>query len=106
MIPASNAAMELIPRELSGHAASIMNWTRNVMGSFAIAIFTSLLATRSLSHGTELMSVGDTNKIHIGQMAFTMSINDVFFITAIISILALPLALFIGKVKKSEPIKA
>ncbi|MCY9662337.1 hypothetical protein P5G65_11990 [Paenibacillus chondroitinus] len=62
------------------------------------------------------MSFGDTNKIHIGQMAFTMSINDVFLITAIISILALPclalpclalpclalpLALFIGKVKKS-----
>jgi predicted MFS family arabinose efflux permease len=58
------------------------------------------------SYGTELMSVGDTNKIHIGQMAFTMSINDVFFITTIISILAFPVALFIGKVKKSEPIKA
>ncbi len=28
MIPASNSAMELIPKELSGHAASIMNWTR------------------------------------------------------------------------------
>lgn len=106
MIPASNSAMEHIPRELSGHAASIMNWTRNVMGSFAIAIFTSLLATQSWSHGTELMIAGDTNKIHIGQMAFTMSINDVFFITAIISLVALPLALFVGKAKKPEPIRA
>ncbi|MCM3629112.1 DHA2 family efflux MFS transporter permease subunit [Paenibacillus glycanilyticus] len=102
MIPASNAAMELIPKELSGHASSIMNWTRNVMGSFAIAIFTSLLATRTLSYGTELAKEGYTNKFHISQIAFTMSINDVFFITAIISIIALPLALMVTKAKKPD----
>ncbi|WP_235948200.1 MDR family MFS transporter [Paenibacillus glycinis] len=99
IMPASNAAMERIPRHLTGHASSISNWLRNVFGSFAIAIFTSLLASRSVLHGTELAKAGDANEQHIGMMSFTMSVNDVYMIATIIAIVALPLALFVGKAK-------
>ncbi|WP_256256591.1 DHA2 family efflux MFS transporter permease subunit [Paenibacillus sp. BC26] len=102
MMPASNAAMEQIPRHLVGHASSISNWTRNVFGSFAIAIFTTLLASRSVQHGTDLAMAGDTNELHIANMAFTMSVNDVYLLATLIAAVAFPLALFVGKAKQPK----
>jgi hypothetical protein len=106
-MPSSNAGMELVPRELSGHASAIMNWTRNVFGSFAIAIFTTLLATRSAHHGMDFAMAGETDKAFISMMSFTMSVNDVYLIATFIAVAALPLSLFVGKVKhpKEETLK-
>jgi len=98
MMPSSNAGMELVPRELSGHASAIMNWTRNVFGSFAIAVFTTLLATRATHHGKALAMAGDTDMTHISMMSFTMSVNDVYLIATFIAVAALPLSLLVGKV--------
>jgi len=112
VMPSSNAAMDEISRENSGHASSISNWTRNVFGSFAIAIFTTLLASRSVDHGTALAMAGDQNREHIEMMAFTMSVNDVYLIATFVAIAALPLSLFVAKLKKphtviaSETVKA
>ncbi|RIE03153.1 DHA2 family efflux MFS transporter permease subunit [Cohnella faecalis] len=100
MMPSSNAAMERIPAELSGHASSVLNWTRNVFGSFAIAVFTTMLASYSTSHATDMAMAGDTDKVHIASMAFTMSVNDVYVVATIVAVVALPLALLIGKAKK------
>jgi EmrB/QacA subfamily drug resistance transporter len=102
MMPSSNAGMELVPRELSGHASAIMNWTRNVFGSFAIAVFTTLLATRSAHHGMDFAMAGETDKAFISMMSFTMSVNDVYLIATFIAVAALPLSLFVGKVKLSK----
>lgn len=101
MMPSSNAGMEEIPANLSGHASSISNWTRNVFGSFAIAIFTTLLASRSIDHAANLVSAGDQDEVHIGMMAFTMSVNDVYLIATIVALAALPLSLMVGKMKRS-----
>ncbi|WP_256758914.1 DHA2 family efflux MFS transporter permease subunit [Cohnella sp. WQ 127256] len=100
VMPSSNASMEQIPPELSGHASAISNWTRNVFGSFAIAIFTTLLASRSIDHAASLMKAGDTNELHIGMMSFTMSVNDVYLIATFVAVAALPLSLLIGKIKQ------
>jgi EmrB/QacA subfamily drug resistance transporter len=102
MMPSSNAGMELVPRELTGHASAIMNWTRNVFGSFAIAIFTTLLATRSEYHGNVFAMAGDTDMAHISMMSFTMSVNDVYVVATFIAVAALPLSLLVGKVKLSK----
>jgi drug resistance transporter, EmrB/QacA subfamily len=99
MMPSSNAGMELVPRELSGHASAIMNWTRNVFGSFAIAIFTTMLASRGTTHGTDLVMKGETDPTFIANMAFTMSVNDVYLLATFIAAIALPLALFNRKIK-------
>ncbi|MBB3069020.1 EmrB/QacA subfamily drug resistance transporter [Paenibacillus baekrokdamisoli] len=106
MMPSSNAGMEQIPAELSGHASSITNWTRNVFGSFAIAIFTTLLASRSIHHAENLIGAGDTDKAHYGMMAFTMSVNDVYLIATFIAVATLPLSLFVGKMKRTAAAKA
>ncbi|EFM11179.1 drug resistance transporter, EmrB/QacA subfamily [Paenibacillus curdlanolyticus YK9] len=103
MMPASNAGMETVPPQLSGHASSIMNWTRNVFGSFAIAIFTTLLASFTTSHAADLAAAGDTDKLHIGMMAFTMSVNNVYFIATIIAAVALPLSFMVRRIKHDQP---
>ncbi|MCQ6561940.1 MDR family MFS transporter [Paenibacillus mendelii] len=102
MMPASNAGMELISRHMSGHASSISNWTRNVFGSFAIAIFTSMLSSRSVSHAADLVQSGATDKQTISMLSFTMSVNDVYLVATIIVLAALPISLWIRKVRPSE----
>ncbi|GFZ84878.1 MFS transporter [Paenibacillus marchantiophytorum] len=104
-MPASNAGMEQIPRTMSGHATSISNWVRNVFGSFAIALFTSVLSSKTASHTTELVSSGIKDKVVIGTHAFTMSVNDVYLLATFIVIVALPLTLFIKKrpIEKEDP---
>lgn len=104
VMPSSNAAMEQIPAELSGHASAITNWTRNVFGSFAIAIFTTMLTSRSVGHAAEFVKAGNTDPLHIEIMSFTMSVNDVYVVATIIAIAALPLSLFVGKIKRGAPV--
>lgn len=100
VMPSSNAAMEQIPPELSGHASAITNWTRNVFGSFAIAIFTTMLASRSVTHATDFVTQGMTDRAHIEMMSFTMSVNDVYVAATLVAALALPLSLFVGKLNR------
>ncbi|WP_337589393.1 MDR family MFS transporter [Paenibacillus contaminans] len=95
MMPASNAGMEQISPELSGHASSLSNWLRNVFGSFAIAVFTTILASRSATHATDMVASGMTDKASIQMMSFTMSVNDVYLVATIIALVALPLSLFV-----------
>ncbi|WP_409341645.1 MDR family MFS transporter [Paenibacillus sp. MBLB4367] len=106
MMPASNAGMEQIPPALSGHASSLSNWLRNVFGSFAIAIFTTLLASRSTTHATDLVKAGTTDKATIQMLSFTMSVNDVYLLATIIALVALPISLFVRSksVKPSAPV--
>lgn len=100
MMPASNAGMEAVPKQYSGHASSLTNWVRNVLGSFAIAVFTSLLTSRTASHAKDFVQSGVTDQKHITLMSVTMSVDDVYFIASIIALVALPVALFIPKLKR------
>ncbi|AZN38621.1 MDR family MFS transporter [Paenibacillus albus] len=100
MMPASNSGMQAVPKQFSGHASSLTNWIRNVLGSFAIAIFTTMLSSRSITHGKDLAKAGATDPAYIKIMAFTMSVNDVYLIASIIVIVALPVAFFIPKLKR------
>ncbi|MZQ82845.1 DHA2 family efflux MFS transporter permease subunit [Paenibacillus sp. 5J-6] len=104
-MPASNAGMEQIPRTLSGHATSMSNWVRNVFGSFAIALFTSVLASQTATHSQDLAASGITDKAVIGMQSFTMSVNDVYLLATFIVLVALPLSLFVGKrpIEKESP---
>jgi EmrB/QacA subfamily drug resistance transporter len=101
-MPASNAGMEEIPAALSGHASAISNWVRNVFGSFAIALFSSLLASHLLTHGTELAQAGAGSKETITLLSFTMSVNDVYLLATFIALAALPFSFIVGKRKVKE----
>ncbi len=107
MMPASNYGMEQIPKELSGHASSINNWTRSAFGSFAIAIFTAIMSSRSATHAQELAAGGLRDKVQIQMSAVTMGVDDVYLIATCIAAAAIPVAFFIRKHKKgpSAPVE-
>lgn len=96
-IPSSTASMEEIPSEWSGHATSINNWVRNVLSSFAIAVFTSLLSSRSLLYSKELINSGVADPESVRMLSFTMGVNDVFIIGSIVALLGLPLLFLLGR---------
>ncbi|MCP1312234.1 DHA2 family efflux MFS transporter permease subunit [Paenibacillus tyrfis] len=103
-MPASNAGMEVIPRELSGHASSVNNWIRQGFGSFSIGLFTSMLASRVAAHSMELGKAGGLNGQQLQQQAFTLSVNDVYMVATVVVLIGLPLALTLGKRRgKSQP---
>ncbi|MCM3630635.1 multidrug efflux MFS transporter [Paenibacillus glycanilyticus] len=93
----STAGMEEIPPQMVGHASSVTNWVRNVGGSFAIALFTSLLASHTITHVADLTQSGAENAKVIPLFAFTLSVNDVFTIATYIAVVAIPFTLIIRK---------
>lgn len=97
MMPASNAGMEQISRELTGHASSISNWLRNVFGAFSIAIFTSLLSTFTAREAEVLVRQGMTERRNIELFSFVEGINDVYLVATVVALLAVPLSLGIRK---------
>jgi EmrB/QacA subfamily drug resistance transporter len=52
MMPLTTAGMNAVPRHLVGRASSVSNVTRQVMGSFAIAILTAIMTNREVFHAT------------------------------------------------------
>ncbi|WP_279628391.1 DHA2 family efflux MFS transporter permease subunit [Paenibacillus ferrarius] len=101
IMPLTNVGMEAIPRELSGHASSVNNWIRQVFGSFSIALFTSLIASRLTIHNQALGLDGaaEAQRKLLKAEAFTMSSNDVYVVATMIVLVGLPLVwmLYRGK---------
>ncbi|WP_219838045.1 DHA2 family efflux MFS transporter permease subunit [Paenibacillus sp. R14(2021)] len=105
----STAGMEEIGPSMVGHASSVTNWVRNVGGSFAIALFTSLLASHTITHIAELTKSGADNPKLIPLSSFTMSVNDVFLVATYIAVAAIPFTLLIrrkGKAAKAAAVAA
>lgn len=100
LMPATTAGMEEISREYTGHASSIQNWLRNVFVSFGVALFTTLLATRTADHAARLAD-GDVGP-HLAQLPTTMGINDLNILSTIIVVLALPFVFAIRSKRKKE----
>lgn len=104
-MPASTAGMEQISPILSGHASSISNWIRNVLGSFSIALFTAMLGSRMTAHVTDMSKSAATtgvDKATIQLASFTMSVNDVYLLATLVVLIGLPLCFWIRK-KQSAP---
>ncbi|MBB6636816.1 DHA2 family efflux MFS transporter permease subunit [Cohnella thailandensis] len=95
------AGMEEIPRVQSGDASSVTNWVRNVGGSFAIALFTSLLISNASSHGQSLAASGH-DQATAPLLAYTMSVNDVFLVATLIAAAALPFGLLVRKKRRQQ----
>jgi EmrB/QacA subfamily drug resistance transporter len=126
MMPAQTAAMVEIPTQLVGRASAITNIIQRVSGSFGIALLTSVLTTRQVIHGQWLAwTVNPGNPAAMNALAhagslmgggakgrgmalaffqgmatktgFVNAIDDVFIITAFITVIAIIPALFLKK---------
>ncbi len=127
MMPAQTAAMADIPNELIGRASAITNIVSRVSSSFGIAVLTSILTSRRAFHGAHLswgltaanptvanmiaragtaMGGGARGKSvalaymqgMVAKSSFVNAIDDVFIVTAALTLIALVPALFLKKV--------
>ena len=104
-MPITNSGMSIIPRTLSGHASSINNWLRQVSSSLAIAIFSSLLVIRTEYH-TKMLDNSSSAYSLIKEKAFTMGINDIYFISTIIVLIGLPFSFMLKKSISAKELKS
>ncbi|MNE41178.1 hypothetical protein D3C80_1352370 [compost metagenome] len=91
-MPVTNAGMSAVPKQITGHASSVTNWVRQATGALSIAVFSSLLASRSLVHQRELAggSASAASSLLKAQ-GMTMSVQDIFLIATVVGLLAIPL---------------
>ncbi|OZB98206.1 DHA2 family efflux MFS transporter permease subunit [Paenibacillus sp. XY044] len=94
----TNSGMSAVPREETGHASSINNWIKQGMGSFAIGIFSSILASRTAVH---LQAAGKVTEM-VKEKAFTWGVDDVFVVATVIVAVAIPMS-FLLRRKKPVP---
>lgn len=99
-MPAAYAGMAILPKEISGHGSSINNWTKQILACFSIGIFTSILTSRASYHCSHLTNLAaGTSAQAIKATGYVMGINDVYSISCIIILAALPFAFFFRKEK-------
>jgi MFS family permease len=126
MMPAQTAAMADIPNELIGRASAITNIVSRVSSSFGIAVLTSMLTSRQAFHGAHLSwglnaanptavnmiaragsALGGGARGHsmalaymqgmVAKSSFVNAIDDVFIVTAALTLIALVPALLLKK---------
>jgi hypothetical protein len=134
-MPAQTAALVEIPTQLVGRASALTNIIGRVAGSFGIAVLTSVLTTRQVLHGQWLAwTVNPANPAamsaltHAGSLmgggakgrgmalaflqgmaaktGFVNAIDDVFLITAIVTVVAVIPAFFLKKGKARGAVAA
>lgn len=104
-MPITNSGMSIIPKPLLGHASSINNWLRQVSSSLAIGVFSSLLVMRTEYHTQVLNNYSAADKL-ITEKAFTMGINDIYFISTIIVLIGLPISFMLKRSNKVNALKS
>lgn len=96
--------MASLDRKVSGTGSSINNWVAQSIGCLSIGIFMSLLTDQAKQHATDLTNTGAALKMGkdlVANTAFVMGVNDVYFISAIIMLIALPLCFLLKKEKSN-----
>jgi EmrB/QacA subfamily drug resistance transporter len=120
MMPAQTAAMADMPMHLVSRASSVTSIIRNVASSFGIAAMTVLLNNRNTFHHARISdSLNADNPSftsfllnnpmtgtsvlggHISQQSFVFGIQDVFLLTAAITVIAVLPTLFLKRPKKA-----
>ncbi|MFC4778894.1 DHA2 family efflux MFS transporter permease subunit [Paenibacillus sp. GCM10023252] len=96
MTPAMNAGMGAVSKEQAGDASALINWLRQVFGALALGMFTSLFYARYAYHEQHPIAA-DAGLPSIHASAYTMGVNDAFFVAFWIIASALPLALLLHR---------
>ncbi|MHB1651863.1 MAG: DHA2 family efflux MFS transporter permease subunit [Desulfitobacteriaceae bacterium] len=117
MMPLQTALMSVLPSEQIGRGSAITNIIRQVASSFGIAVLTLILTNRVAVHsaylrwtvsgqnlaGIAASGLADQQTIrailqgNIAKVSFVQALNEMFYLTAFISILAFIPVFFIRK---------
>ncbi|MEN2510339.1 DHA2 family efflux MFS transporter permease subunit [Gordonia polyisoprenivorans] len=101
-MPASNAGMITLPKELSGNGSSILNWTKQMFACLSIGVFSSLLTSRASNHISAL-SHGATSPAGLAAAhanGYVMGINDVYLVSCLVILIALPFSFLLRRRRK------
>ncbi|MEK3675178.1 DHA2 family efflux MFS transporter permease subunit [Paenibacillus sp. FSL R10-2771] len=96
-MPVTNAGMSAVPKQITGHASSVTNWVRQATGALSIAVFSSLLASRSLAHQQELSGGASAAGALIKAQGMTLGVQDIFLIATVVGLLAIPLTFLLRR---------
>lgn len=91
-MPIMDVGMKSIPKEITGHGSSLINWCKMMATSLSLSIFTMVLGVRTTHYQTYLPMVE-------GQL---MGINDVFIYSGILLFVATVLGIFVSKGNHSK----
>lgn len=90
-MPVTNFGMSSVPKQITGHGSSVTNWVKQATGALSIAVFSSLLTARALTHQKELRAGAASAGVLIKAQGMTLAVQDVFLIATVIGVVAIPL---------------
>lgn len=94
MVPLiNNFAMSSVPMELASHASAMLNWTRQLISTLSISVFTVIYSNRMLLYAQE--GLGAENPAVQNRVIECTAINDVNFYSLILLIACVPLIYFL-----------
>lgn len=106
LTPATNAAMISIPREMSNHASALINWLRQIFSAMTLGLLTTLFSSRFDHYQAQLLDKkGAVASQSVHLMSYTLSVNNVFLLTSIILILAIPLTFYLLRRERAHMAK-
>lgn len=102
--PVTLMGMASLDTKETGTGSSINNWVAQSVGCLSLGIFTSLLTSKTKQHAIDFANTGaalEMGKDLVISKSFVMGVNDVYFISTIIILMALPFC-FLLKREKSR----
>ncbi len=87
--------MSALDKKVSGAGSSVNNWLAQSIGCLSIGLFMSLLSYQTKQHVADFVNSGavlEMGKDLVATTSFVMGVNDIYFISVIIVLLALPLS--------------
>lgn len=91
----TNLSMSTIPPAESGHASSILNWSRAFFASLALGIFSAVYEGRIQTHLAEMNSVADNSVVV--KLAAVSAMNETFMLATLIMGTAFPVIFLLKK---------
>jgi EmrB/QacA subfamily drug resistance transporter len=117
-MPVSTNGLNQLPTRYYPHGTAMNNTMQQVSGAIGTALLVTVMSMRAETHGKELAESALKEaaaagkavtpaamaemKQHIAMQAMLEGINDAFFVTVFISLVALILAFFIKRAKQEE----
>lgn len=87
----NNYAMSAVPPALAGHGSALMGWTRQLITTLSLSVFTSILNLREMIYLDQQMAVELGAVEQLRQVQCT-AINDITFYSWIVLMLCVPMA--------------
>lgn len=100
-MPVNYLSIAALPKEVSGHGSSILNWMKQMFSCLSVGIFSSMLTVRMSYH---ILMNQQNNTLLSDAVGSVEGINDVYRISCIIVLFALPFAFILQQKKKTNEV--